>query len=121
MKIGLLSKSVDRHLNNDENDDLTPQERGKKIIYSALYHLTKPISIPLPLAAFALINKSSDSSEGLFFCSHEFVYPNLQNLCNCYNDNNNNKNINDDKSIKYNVRDNLYSTTNCYLTFICIC
>jgi hypothetical protein len=85
MKISLLSKAYINTLAASDNDLLTNEERGRRFINKALWHMTKPQELHLTLAAFALIN------DGLFICSHEIVYVNISNVCACFREENSKK------------------------------
>jgi len=82
MKMGLLTKSVNRVISKEDNDEISPMERGKRIINSVLYEFTNPIEVPATIAALAIHRGS------LFIMSHDPAYLNLAACAACYPDRN---------------------------------
>jgi hypothetical protein len=78
MKMGVLTKSVEKVIRKNDNEEISAMERGKRIINSVLYAFTKPVEVPATIAAFALIRGS------LYVMSHEFSYIKLDACAACY-------------------------------------
>ena len=79
MRIGLISKAFNKVLDQDNNAELTTEERGKRMLNKLLYATSFPIEFPTTLSAFSIINKDS-----LFLMSHDFVYCNLNACVACF-------------------------------------
>ena len=78
MKIGLIgkvAKGYERTFAADDDDTITPAERGRRAINKSLWQLTKNQQLHLTIAAYMLIN------DGPFCASHKPVYVNLKQLC----------------------------------------
>ena len=80
MKLGLLSTASIRTLSSLRDEDVTPNERGRRFMYKALFQFTKPEELHLTMAAFMLING------GPFIRSHNVHYLNLRHLAACFPD-----------------------------------
>lgn len=65
MKIGLVASTAASILAREDDDTISPADRGRRFINSLLYKSTKPQELALPLALLAILN-----NESLYFFSH---------------------------------------------------
>jgi len=79
MKFGLILKTAESVVNREDNNDISVETRGRRLINGSLFKITKPFEVPATLAAFSIINKGS-----LHFFSHEASKLRLDSICASY-------------------------------------
>jgi hypothetical protein len=79
MKFGLIVKTAESVTNRPDNETISDETRGRRIINGSLFKLTKPVEVPATLACFSLLNRGK-----LYFLSHNAAKLRLDVICGCY-------------------------------------